>query len=406
MEYIMNYKIILLSLFTALSLEAQTLQETIDYSIQNNYQVQILQEESEIISRQADIEGAWADPVLKAGINDVQAVRPLSRNIEAMQNQFISLSQAIPLNNRLKIASDVEKDKLIVVEQKREILNVNIAFGVRKAFIEAQYAKSSLKILDEYISFLQTPMSLLINLSAVEKNSVERYIKTQLLQKSYQLKREVWLRNIQIAKERIALIGNMQIDDFSDEVVLKDYHLRGLDELLSILEMNSPELKTRDALKNVANRNIELARAKEQTDFTVTGVYYQRFDRNDYISVAVSFPLYIHKKQSNRTVQAMKKSNIQNITYQQIKVQLEQGLKITFYELKALYDELRILKESRVKIDQLIANAKAQLASGGSLVHYYELFTQRVNNRLAIDKKELAIALNENQLDQLLGVIQ
>jgi outer membrane protein TolC len=406
MEYIMNYKIILLSLFTALSLEAQTLQETIDYSIQNNYQVQILQEESEIISRQADIEGAWADPVLKAGINDVQAVRPLSRNIEAMQNQFISLSQAIPLNNRLKIASDVEKDKLIVVEQKREILHVNIAFGVRKAFIEAQYAKSSLKILDEYISFLQTPMSLLINLSAVEKNSVERYIKTQLLQKSYQLKREVWLRNIQIAKERIALIGNMQIDDFSDKVVLKDYHLRGLDELLSILEMNSPELKTRDALKNVANRNIELARAKEQTDFTVTGGYYQRFDRNDYISVAVSFPLYIHKKQSNRTVQAMKKSNIQNITYHQTKVQLAQGLKITFYEIKALYDELKILKESRVKINQLIANAKAQLASGGSLVHYYELFTQRVNNRLAIDKKELAIALNENQLDQLLGVIQ
>ena len=172
------------------------------------------------------------------------------------------------------------------------------------------------------------------------------------------------------------------------------------------LEMNSPELKTRDALKNVANKNIELARAKEQTDFTVTGGYYQRFDRNDYISVAVSFPLYIHKKQSNRTVQAMKKSNIQNIRYEQIKVQLEQGLKITFYELKAIYQELKILKESRIKINQLIANAKSELASGGSLVHYYELFTQRVNSRLAINKKELAIALSENQIDQLLGVTQ
>ena len=406
MEYIMNQKTIFLPLFFSLSLQAQTLQEVIDYSQQNNYQLQILQEESEIIDREVDIVGAWLDPVLNAGINDIQAIRPLSRNEEAMQNQFITLSQAIPLNNRLEIASDVEKEKLLVVEQKKEVLNVNIAFGVRKAFIEAQYAKSNLKILDNYIAFLKTPMSLLVNLSAVEKNSVEKYIKTQLLQKTYQFQREAWLRNIEVAKERVELIGNMQIDDFSDEVVLKEYHRRTLEELLSMLEMNSPELQMRDALKNVANKGIELARAKEQTDFTVTGGYYQRFDRNDYVSVAVSFPLYIHNKQENQTVQAMKKSNIQNITYEQTKVQLEQGLKITFHELQSLYDELKILEESRVKIDQLIVNAKAELSLGGSLVHYYELFTKRVNNRLAINQKRLAIALNENQIDQLLGVTQ
>jgi outer membrane protein TolC len=399
-------KTIYLLLLLSFSLQAQTLQEVIDSSLQNNYQVQILQEESEIIDAQTDIVGVWSDPILKAGINDIQAVRPLSRNVEAMQNQFISLSQAIPLNNRLEIASDVEKEKLLVLEQKKEILNVNIAFGIKKAFIEAQYAKRNLEILDNYIIFLKTPMDLLVHLSAVEKNSVEKYIKTQLLQKSYQLQRESWLRNIEVAKERIELIGNMKIDGFSDEVVLKNYHYQRVDELLSQLEMNSPELQMRDALKNVANRGIELARAKEQTDFTVTGGYYQRFDRNDYVSVAVSFPLYIHKKQSNKTVQAMKKSNIQNITYEQTKVALEQGLKITFHQLQSLYDELKILEQSGVKVNQLIGNAKAELALGGSLVHYYELFTQRVNNKLAINKKRLAIALNENQIDQLLGVTQ
>jgi len=402
----MNPKSILLFFFISLSLYAQSLQELIDYSKQNNYQMQILQEESEIIEREADIVGAWEDPVLKAGVNDVQAVRPFSRNEEAMQNQFISLSQAIPLNNRLELASDVEKEKLVVLEHKKEILNVNIAFGVKKAFIEAQYAKSNLKILDDYIDFLKTPMNLLINLSAVERNSVEKYIKTQLLQKNYQLQREAWLKNIEIAKERIELIGNIKIDDFSDELILKNYHYKTLEELLSLLEMNSPELHMRDSLKNVANKDIELARAKEQTDFTVTGGYYQRFDRNDYVSVAVSFPLYINKKQENQTVQAMKKSNIQNITYEQTRVQLEQGLKITFHKLQSLYDEVEILEQSSVKINQLIANAKSELASGGSLVHYYELFTQRVNNKLSINEKRLAIALNENQIDQLLGVVQ
>ena len=387
-------------------LNAQTLQETIDYSLQNNYQLQIFEEESEIVDRQAQIESTWDDPILKVGINDVQADHPVSRNVEAMQNQFVAVSQTIPLSNRLELSSTIEKEKQKVIEQKREVLRVNIAFGVRKAFIEAKNAKDNLNVLDNYISFLETPLSLIVNLSAVEQNSVENYIKTQLLQESYKLQREKWLEQVAIAKERIELIGNLKIDDFSDEVVLKSYHLRSQSELLSELELQSPELKMVLALKDVANKGVELAKAKEQADITVTGGYYQRFDRNDYVSFSVGMPLFIHDKQEHKRVQAMKRANIQNISYARTKVQLEQGLKITLHQLKALYQELKILKESSYKIDKLIANAKANLLSGGSLVHYYELFTQRTNNRLAVNKKRLAIALNENQIDQLLGVTQ
>ncbi|MBU1669003.1 TolC family protein [bacterium] len=394
------YTLLLLSL----SLQAQTLQEVIDYSLQNNYQLQILQEESEIIDRQAEIESTWSDPILKVGMNDIQSDHPLSRDVEAMQNQFVALSQSIPLSNKLELSSQIEKEKQKVVEKKQDILKVNIAFGIRKAFIEAKNAQDNLKILDKYISFLQTPMSLIISLSAVEKNSVEQYIKTQLLQQNYKLQRENWLQRIAIAKEGIELIGNLKVESFSDEVALKNYHLQSLDALLTQLEIQSPELKKVAVLKEVANKGIELATAKEQADITVTGGYYQRFDRNDYVSVSVAYPLYIHDKQSKQKVQAMKRANIQGLTYAQTKVQLEQGLKITLHELKSLYQELRILQESHNKIDRLIANAKAALSSGGSLVHYYELFTQQTNNQLAVNQKRLAIALSENQIDQLLGV--
>jgi len=323
-----------------------------------------------------------------------------------MQNQFVALSQTIPLSNKLELSSEIEREKQKVIEQKKEVLRVNIAFGIRKAFIEAKNSRDNLAILDDYIAFLQTPMQLLINLSAVEKNSVEKYIKTQLLQQSYQLQRENWLQRIAIAKERIELIGNLKVDGFSDEVHLKNYHLQSLDNLLSQLEIESPELKMLLALKDVADMGIDLAKAKEQADITVTGGFYQRFDRNDYVSFSIAYPLFIHDKQSNKKVQAMKRENIQNISYARTKIQLEQRLKITLHQLKALYQELKILDESSKKIDKLIANAKAELAGGGSLVHYYELFTKRTNNRLFTSKKQLAIALSENQIDQLLGATQ
>jgi outer membrane protein TolC len=398
-------KSIYTTLLLTLTLQSQTLQETIDYSIQNNYQLQILDEESSIVGEQKEIEGFWADPKLQIGINDLQSDKPFSRNVEAMQNQYVMYSQTIPLSNKLRVASDLEGVKQDVIEQRKEVLKVSIAFGVRKAFIDASYAEKTLSILDKYIAFLHTPMNLLINLSAVERSSIDKYIKTQLLQKTYQLQRENSLQRIEIAKENVELIGNFKIDSFSDEVALKGYDQQSVEMLLPQIEGQSPTLGIATALKEVANKGIVLAREKEQADITVTGGYYQRFDRNDYVSFAVAYPLFTHGTQERQKVQAMKRANIQNITYKQVKVQLEQGLKISLHELKALYQELEILEQSRVKILKLIANAKSELSTGGSLVRYYELFTQKTNNKLAMNKKYLAIASIENKITQFLGEI-
>jgi len=390
----------------SLTLQAQTLQEVIDYSIQNNYQLQILEEESQIVSEQKEIESFWADPILKAGINDLQADKPLSRNVEAMQNQFVTYTQTIPLSNKLRVASEIEAEKQRVLEQRKEALKVNIAFGIRKAFIDASNSEKTLTILDEYINFLHTPMNLLIALSAVERNSVDKYIKTQLLQKSYQLQRENALQRVQIAKENIELIGNLKIDSFSDEVEAKGYEYSSLERLLAQIEAQNPSLFVATALKDVADKGVELAREKEQADITVTGGYYQRFDRNDYVSFSVAYPLFrTHGKQEKQKVQAMKRANIQELRYKQSKVQLEQGMKISLHELNALHQELEILEQSRVKILKLIANAKSELTAGGSLVRYYELFSQKTNNALATNKKQLSIALIENRITQLLGEI-
>ncbi len=395
-------KILYTLLFMLSYISAQTLQETIEQSIANNYQLQILEEEQGITKEQSDIEGFWADPTVQIGINDIQAERPFSRNIEAMQNQYVSYSQTIPLSNRLKVASELEKEKLKVIEVRKEALKAEIAYGIRKAFIDATYSQKTLQILDDYIAFLRKPMQLLVNLASVERNSIEQYIKTELLQKSYQLQRQNALQRIEIAKEQVELIGNFKIDSFSDEVTLKHYEQSDLEELLARIQ-KSPTVGIATALEDVAKKGVELAQAKEQADITVTGGVYQRFDRNDYVSFSVSYPLYTHGKQQKQKVQAMKRANIQEISYKKTSVELQQGLKITLHQLKALYQELNLLKESRVKIEKLIANAKANLSVGGSLVHYFELFSQKTNNALAINQKEYSVALIENRITQLLG---
>jgi len=207
-----------------------------------------------------------------------------------------------------------------------------------------------------------------------------------------------------IAKEQVELIGNLKIDSFSDEVLSQNFNEQSLDTLLAQIVEQSPELGIATALKDVASKGIELAREKEQADITVTGVYYQRFDRNDYVSFS-AYPLYTQGKQEKQRVQALKRANIQNLTYNKTKVQLEQALKIALHELSALHQELGILEESHVKILKLIANAKSELSIGGSLVRYYELFSKKTENALAKNKKRFAILAVENQIRQLLGEI-
>lgn len=397
-------KTLYLILSLPLLLNALTVEEAIHQSFQNNYQLQILQEEAEIIGTQAKIEGTWDDPIFKVGINDIQFEKPLSRDIEAMQNQYVAISQKIPLSNRLELSSELQEGKKEAVEAQQNLLKNTIAFQVRQAFIDVAYAQKNLDIVDNYIAFLKTPMQLLVNLSAVEKNSVEKYIKTELLQKRYQIQRQNWLQSIAIAKEQIELIGNIKIETFGDEVLLENYHAQSLETLLTQLEQQSPKLKVAMDLKSVAQKGVALANAKEQADITVTGGYYQRDARNDYVSLSVSYPLYIHDKQSNQKVQAMKRANIQNISYEQIKVELQQQLKIAKHQLQTLHRELMLLQESKQKIEQLIRNAKAELSSSGSLLRYYELFTQQTNNRLEIEQKEYRIQQQHNQIAQLLGV--
>jgi len=388
----------------SLSAESQTLQEVTLYSFEHNYQLQILEQKLAILAQQATLVATLSDPILKLGINDLPLDNPLSRNVEAMQNQFITLSQRLPLSDKLERSSEVEYAKQALVEQEKVILKVRIASEIRQSFIEVAFAKKRLRILDQYIAFLKQPLKLIVHLSAVEQNMLESYIQTQLLQEHYRLEREVSLERIAIAKEQVERIGNLQVEQFEGGVVAKNYLEDDQATLLARLVLQNPELK-KSALQNVVEgKNIALSTAREQADITITGGYYQRFDREDYLSVSVSYPLYVRNRQSKEKIQAMRRADIASLSYQERKASLLQGLKIRLHQLHTLDRELTLLIQSQEKIRKLIDTTKAKLGSGeGSLRHYYGLFTQKTDNALAINQKRLALALVENQISQLLG---
>jgi len=385
-----------------ISLQAETVDEVIEYTLKHNYQLQILREKQEIGDIDAQIDSLWSNPILKIGINDIQSDEPFNRDREAMQNQFISISQTIPLSTKFQIASQIERERVKVLKEQEKIVKNQIIFNIRKAFIEATYAKKNLDILNQYITFLKTPLDLLVRLSAVDRNTIEKYINTELLKKSYQLKLEQNLEQIAVAKETIELIGNIQIESFDGDLKLQSFNYNNLQSLLERVS-NNPILKKSKRLQNLANKNLRLAEAKQTPDMTITGGIYQRVGRDDYLSFSLSFPLFIRDRELKEKVKALKRVHIQNITHKQREIELQQTLKIYLHKLNSIEQDLLILDITKKDIRRLIKNAEDEIKVGGSLIHYYELFKKRTDNLLAINENQFQKALIENKIMEILG---
>ena len=189
-------------------------------------------------------------------------------------------------------------------------------------------------------------------------------------------------------------------------VALREYNRKSLDTLLDKIYIDNPKLKMINTLKRVAIEGVSLAKAEEIADITLTAGVYQRFKRDDYISLSISYPLYIRDRQHNRTIEALKRVDIEDINYEKSRVELAQSLKIDIHRLNSIDRELDILNRNMIDIRNLIDNSKSELTVGGSLLHYYELFTKKTDNLLALNRKELEKSLIQNRIMKILGDIE
>ncbi|MDY3201675.1 MAG: TolC family protein, partial [Arcobacter sp.] len=116
-------KIVLASSLTLSLLSAISIDELVNSTFENSYDLKSVEKSIEVANQQISIAKKWQNPVLSMGINDVWINDFSSRNKEAMQASFIGISQVIPTGNKLdikeKIASKEKNIKLYDFEDKK-----------------------------------------------------------------------------------------------------------------------------------------------------------------------------------------------------------------------------------------------------------------------------------------------
>ena len=347
-------KSLFLVLVTLLPLQAQTLDKLVQSAYRNDPTIKLLQEEQKVVHEDVSAAALWENPVFKAGMTDIQLEDIGDRSLEPMQTQFVAVSQKIPLGDKLEIAREIAqaKEKLIhlkTANRKRTVLSRLSEYVYRIKIIQKR-----LRLLARNRNNLYRIKHLLKGYQAGEDLLLD--VRQSLL--LLQTKEEMLLGREEALKaeiERFTLQKVSSVEAVSLTLMDTDIRLNSAHPLL---------LLYREDIR-IAEKKIALFRARERADVTVTGGYYQRAGRNDYLSLAVSMPLQIRGKEKISTRKAKALLMYQKARLQELQNSFASRVKVLGIGMRKNVRTYQLYQKEILPLQKRISRyLKAKNASG------------------------------------------
>ncbi len=280
-------------LIVSLGLWAQTLPQIIETAYRNDPEIKMLKAEIEVQKTRIEAVSLWENPRLSAGLSDMRIDDPLDRSIEPMQTQFLAISQKIPLRDRYKADSRRAKKlykalRAKLADKKRRIAS-QLASDVYAVFI----IHKRLRLIGKNERNLRRIKNLLRGYRA----SGDLLLETDQMLQRLQVRREVLKTEEQVRFSQIRRHTLQQIKEVSFPKSLPE-------EIPVVFDKEHPALQLYRYRIEAANEAVASAKMKERPDLTVSGGYYQRAGRADYVNLSVSMPLHVRGKEKIATQQA------------------------------------------------------------------------------------------------------
>jgi len=278
--------ILILSLLLSTYVSAITLDTLIALGLKQNYTIQEKNKSIEKSLYDTKLSTVWANPIIGLGVNDIQLDDASSRDLEAMQTQYISYTQSIPTNGKLDLKKDISiydtKVKTYLLDDYRLKLQSTIKNYAYKATI----IEDKIKVVDKYIENLHKQKDIANVLYDNGKIKQGDIVKIDL--KLYKL--EIKRNNFEYLKEKyyIALENLVYRKIDSIELDLKDTNFSSID-----YNANHPFIASIKEQLVQEDKKIAYEDSKKIDDVKFTVSYNQREKFEDYLSFNVAIPLSI-----------------------------------------------------------------------------------------------------------------
>ncbi len=378
-------KIILTSSLTLSLLSAISIDELVNSTFENSYDLKSVEKSIEVANHQISIAKKWQNPILSMGINDLWINDFSSRNKEAMQASFIGISQVIPTGDKLeikeKIASKEKNIKFYDFEDKK----LELESKINELVYNILLAEEKYRLLEEFEKNLEKLESLYGSLYKYQKATQNEIINSQISTVELKIQKQNLKNLIDNSYLKLEQITYTKIDKIDEKLEIKKVDL--------LIENSShPKFKSLEENSSKQQSIAELERAKKIPDVQVSLAYFQRDDKfTDYVNIAVSIPLPIYDTENVTRVQAKMSANETNDKLEQLKHNFDIQSKILKNNLNNAYENYNLIGQKIIPLKEKIQknietfNTFDDVKPQESIKNLNELITYQIK---AIDEQQ------------------
>ena len=339
-------KVVFTSLIFASYLFGTSIENIVQKSLQNNFDIKSLENSIEIANFQIKQAKNWENPMISFKANDIM----LNKNYLNNQKEYgIELSQAIPIGKRLELEESIAKKDKLLKEQTLQNIKLEFESKIYLYSYTILILENRLKLLNEYQKNLNRLEELYTKLYSYDKVSLNEILNTQISKYDLQMK----INELQTTKDNLYLsleqISYEKIDKIDDSLVLKNINKQQIEELLIF----HPKIQTLQTTSQKYKDTAQLEDAKKFSSITLALEYMQNKEQ-DYANITMSMPLPIYNTENINKLKANLNTNETNNKLDSQIHNLRLQTKIYLNNLEQYKTNYKILQEKIVPIKQKI----------------------------------------------------
>ena len=339
-------KVVFTSLIFASYLFGTSIEDIVQKSLENNFDIKSLENSIEIANFQIKQAKNWENPMISFKANDIM----LNKNYLNNQKEYgIELSQAIPIGKKLELEESIAKKDKLLQEQTLQDIKLEFESKIYLYSYTILILENRLKLLNEYQKNLNRLEELYTKLYSYDKVSLNEILNTQISKYDLQMK----INELQTTKDNLYLsleqISYEKINKIDDSLVLKDINKQQIEELLIF----HPKIQTLQTTSQKYKDTAQLEDAKKFSSVTLALEYMQNKEQ-DYANITMSMPLPIYNTENINKLKANLNTNETNNKLDSQIHNLRLQTKIYLNNLEQYKTNYKILQEKIVPIKQKI----------------------------------------------------
>jgi len=355
-------------------LSATSIEELVNSSFLNNYDLRALEKSIEVANHQIKLAKNWQNPMLELKTNMIM----LNKNKLNNQKEYgIEISQVVPIGNRLEIEENIAKKDKNIQEMSLEDKKLELKSKIYSYSYNILILENRLKLLEEYKKNQNRLEELYLKLYKYEQADFNEILNTQISKYDIDIQINELRTTIENLYLNLEIITYIKIHNISNNLEFKNIDKKNIEDSF----INHPQIKLLELENQKYKEYAKLEEAKKFSQITLMVEYMQNSEQ-DYANFSIGIPLSIYKTENINKLKAnlnanettnKKDSQIHNLKLQ-TKIYLNnlekstQNFKLIQERIIPLKQKLQKILENSTIFEKV--NFKQNIANLNELINY------------------------------------